>query len=307
MDSQQSSSSRLFKVGIAFLGGCCLGFMAVSAYNGTFSSSASVAQSTTSLFGVSSSLRKPAPVLPMASQLPGPSPWKELALAGIQDANRCGRDVSTNANNVKAVLETMNPKDKAIVAATSQKVMASANDILKGVGAVPPFGFWDPLGLSTNLPEGRLLFYREAELKHGRVCMVASLGFLVAERFHPLFGGTIDVPSYVAFQATPLQAFWIAVAAAIAIPEAVYSVPTFDAPVDDGTYKDTDTFSMKTDRIPGDLGYDPLGLKPKDAQGFLDMQNKEINNGRLAMIGIAGMIAQELVTNAKIELPPKFR
>eukprot|EP00746_Dinoflagellata_sp_MGD_P125832 gnl/MRDRNA2_/MRDRNA2_60708_c0_seq1.p1 gnl/MRDRNA2_/MRDRNA2_60708_c0~~gnl/MRDRNA2_/MRDRNA2_60708_c0_seq1.p1 ORF type:complete len:134 (+),score=35.49 gnl/MRDRNA2_/MRDRNA2_60708_c0_seq1:2-403(+) len=132
--------------------------------------------------------------------------------------------------------------------------------------------------------------------------MVASLGFLVAENFHPLFGGNIDVPSYVAFQASPLQAFWVAVAAAIAVPEAVYSVPTFAAPTEDGVYKDTDTFAMKTDRIPGDLGYDPLGLKPKDAQGFLDMQNKELNNGRLAMFGIAGMIAQELVTNQKIDI-----
>ena len=38
------------------------------------------------------------------------------------------------------------------------------------------------------------------------------------------------------------------------------------------------------------------GLKPKDAAGLVAMQNKEINNGRLAMIGVAGMVGQELVT-----------
>ena len=47
---------------------------------------------------------------------------------------------------------------------------------------------------------------------------------------------------------------------------------------------------------PGDLGFDPLGMKPTDKAGLLQMQNKEINNGRLAMIAVAGMVAQELTT-----------
>ena len=38
--------------------------------------------------------------------------------------------------------------------------------------------------------------------------MLASFGFVFAEFFHPFFGGKINVPSVVAFQATPLQKFW---------------------------------------------------------------------------------------------------
>merc|ERR1712227_647626 len=96
-------------------------------------------------------------------------------------------------------------------------------------GVTAPLGFWDPLGFSTDCDTGKLLFYREVELKHGRVGMLASLGFLVGEQFHPLFGGNIDVPSYVAFQQTPLETFWGAVVVAIAIPEA-YSVFQFAPP-----------------------------------------------------------------------------
>ena len=46
--------------------------------------------------------------------------------------------------------------------------------------------------------------------------------------------------------------------------------------------------------------FDPLGLKPQNPAELLAMQNKEINNGRLAMIAAAGMIGQELATGNKL-------
>ena len=58
---------------------------------------------------------------------------------------------------------------------------------------------------------------------------VAALGFLVGEQFHPLFGGNVDVPSYVAFQASPLQAFFFPVVLSMAVFE-VFSVFTFANP-----------------------------------------------------------------------------
>merc|ERR1712196_652613 len=53
-------------------------------------------------------------------------------------------------------------------------------------------------------------------------------------------------------------------------------------------------------RARGDLGFDPLGLKPTDPKKLKDMQAKELNNGRLAMIAAAGMIAQEVATDSKL-------
>jgi hypothetical protein len=43
------------------------------------------------------------------------------------------------------------------------------------------------------------------------------------------------------------------------------------------------------------LGFDPLGLKPTDAAAFEALQTKELQNGRLALLGVAGIVAQELV------------
>ena len=45
-------------------------------------------------------------------------------------------------------------------------------------GVTAPFGFFDPMGLTPETNE-ELQLYREAELAHGRVAMVAALGFLV--------------------------------------------------------------------------------------------------------------------------------
>ncbi|CAM9488772.1 unnamed protein product, partial [Hapterophycus canaliculatus] len=52
---------------------------------------------------------------------------------------------------------------------------------------------------------------------------------------------------------------------------------------------------MRLDYVPGDLGFDPLGLAPDDEEDLSVMKTKELNNGRLAMIGIVGILAQELV------------
>jgi hypothetical protein len=43
------------------------------------------------------------------------------------------------------------------------------------------------------------------------------------------------------------------------------------------------------------LGFDPLGLTPSDSTEFDLLRSKELNNGRLAMLGVAGIVAQELV------------
>merc|ERR1712078_500586 len=170
-------------------------------------------------------------------------------------------------------------------------------------GVTDPVGFFDPLGFCSadDITEGKIKFYREVELKHGRVGMLAALGFLVGENFHPLFGGDIDVPAYLAFQQTPLQTFWPAVVAAIAIPE-IFSVFSFETPALFAAplKKAGMPWSIRADYESGDLGFDPLGLKPEDPAELKEMQTKELNNGRLAMIAAAGMIVQELATGNKL-------
>ena len=172
-------------------------------------------------------------------------------------------------------------------------------------GATAPLGFFDPLGFCTGgATEGRVRFLREAEVKHGRVAMLAALGFVVAEGFHPLFGGAVDVPSYIAFQQTPLQDNWKSVLAVAAVLE-LSSINSFYFPV--GIFWKAGKrnvvprlWHIRSEHMPGDLGFDPAGLKPKGPTELATMQAKELNNGRAAMIGVAGMVAQELATGSPL-------
>merc|ERR1719163_1047219 len=168
-----------------------------------------------------------------------------------------------------------------------------AFDVKQMAGVTGPLGFFDPIGFCEEASEGKIRFYREVELKHARVAMLASVGYLVAEQFHPLWGGQIDVPSFIAFQQTPLQTFWPAVVTVISIIE-VFSVFSFNSPFGG------EPWSIRSDHVPGDFGFDPLGLKPENAAELKEMQTKELNNGRLAMLAIAGMVAQEAATGGKL-------
>lgn len=222
------------------------------------------------------------------------TPLASLAITAMDANSRRNRGQDVTMMAAEDALSSMDPETRGKFEKVISEVDGEAREGLLA-GITDPVGFFDPLAFATtDISGGRLLFYREVELKHGRLAMLASLGILVGEQFHPLFGGDIDVPAYVAFQQTPLQAFWPAVVAAIAIPE-IYSVFSFQDPAA-GAAK----WEMRTDHVAGDIGFDPLGLKPTAPEELREMRNKELNNGRLAMIGAAGMIAQELASGQKL-------
>ena len=161
-------------------------------------------------------------------------------------------------------------------------------------GALAPVGLFDPLGFAEKANEATLKRYREAELTHGRVAMLAVVGFLVGEKVEGssfLFDASISGPAIThVSQVNPF--FVLGLTATIAYFERTRAeigwVEPKDVPFDKpGLLRDT--------YIPGDLGFDPLGLKPEDEEAFVEMQTKELQNGRLAMLAAAGFMAQELV------------
>ena len=73
-------------------------------------------------------------------------------------------------------------------------------------GALAPMGFFDPLGFAAKADEKTLKRYREAEITHGRVAMLAVIGFLVGEAVEGssfLFDAQISGPAITHFLQVP--------------------------------------------------------------------------------------------------------
>lgn len=142
-------------------------------------------------------------------------------------------------------------------------------------------GEFDPLGLSKDVDIETLRRYREAEITHGRVGMLAAVGFLVQEKFNPLFGGTVTGPAITHIPQIP-EFFWFFLAVSIGVCEAYRVQVGWLDPITSkqGRVSGASPAALKPDYTPGDLGFDPLGLKPDDPDEFLALQNKELNNGR---------------------------
>jgi len=174
-------------------------------------------------------------------------------------------------------------------------------------GALDPVGEFDPLGLSSELSLEEMKRFREAEVTHGRVAMMASVGYLVGESFHPLFGGEISGPAntHLGQVQDVSPQFFSTLAFAIGISEAYRALVGWESPEKGmANAPEDNAFSfgglLRDDYYPGDIGFDPLGLKPTDAEEFAKMQTKELQHGRLAMLAAAGMCVQEQISHDTI-------
>ena len=169
-------------------------------------------------------------------------------------------------------------------------------------GSTSPIADFDPLGFTRDASLLKVKQLREAETQHGRVAMLAVLGLLVTEQpieFHPLFemnnkdiGPAIRHLDEVRAVSPIFFEILAIVIGALEVNRALKGWKSLD---DSSSFQD-----LKDNYYPGDVGFDPLGLKPDGAADFLAMSTKEINNGRLAMLGVAGMVAQELVNGKEI-------
>jgi len=168
-------------------------------------------------------------------------------------------------------------------------------------GALDPVGDFDPLGIAENTGLIQMKAYREAETTHGRVSMLAVIGFLVTEAplsFHPLFNTAArDIgPAIRHLDEVRASApfFFEILALIIGGAEVTRAITGWAEP------GNKEELILKEDYYPGDIGFDPLGLKPDNFEEFSIMSTKELQHGRLAMLGIAGIVAQELVNSKEI-------
>merc|ERR1719394_1329938 len=155
------------------------------------------------------------------------------------------------------------------------------------LGVQPPVGFWDPMGFTKDGDVEDFRRRRETEIKHGRVAMYATMGYITPEYYK--FPGYLapssnlkfaDVPNGLkAISVVPAQG-WVQWVALCGLYEFVINEP------------------VKAEE-PGNYGKGWLGITGKSVEDPAKRTrglNSEIANGRLAMMAIIGMFFQDGLT-----------
>jgi hypothetical protein len=151
---------------------------------------------------------------------------------------------------------------------------------------------FDPLGFSNYFD---LKWLREAELKHGRICMLGALGFLVQEQIQLPLPGFDNPVATEAFFSVPAGGLW----------QIFFTLGAVEVISNNGALTPATMFTGG--RAPGDIGFDPLKLST-DENVLRRFELAELKHARLAMIGLGGMLHQMLLTKqAPIDQLINFR
>jgi hypothetical protein len=180
-----------------------------------------------------------------------------------------------------------------IALANAQK-LATMPGVGPETGGVP----WDPLNLAS--PEygahpSKLEWYRHAELKHGRICMFAIVGWITTSLGFTWSGDIAPGLAFSDLGTAPLEV-WGKIPAAgqaqiIAAIGAVEIQQEMRKPhyLRGGTPGDVD-FKL------GISLWDPLQFqKNKSEEAKRESLTAELKNGRLAMIGLASLVSATII------------
>ena len=142
------------------------------------------------------------------------------------------------------------------------------------VGDCAPLGYFDPLGFSKGASPETMKKFRESELKHGRVAMLAAWGMITADKFHPLFDGKNSPNPLLAITQVPKLGL-IQIVVFIGFMEVIGILN-----------------SRRADYEPGNF----LGTSQWETTETWDnYQLRELNNGRLAMFASIGMLTHAYI------------
>lgn len=151
-------------------------------------------------------------------------------------------------------------------------------------GATMPFKAYDPLNLASIGSDSTLAWFRAAELKHGRVAMLATTGYIVqAAGYH--FPGMLS--SDVSFESLSAMKPFDAWDAVPDLGKAQIYFTIFFAEI---VSESKGTHYTKGGDLPT-IVFPNVNFAPEDPAAMKVQQSKELNNGRLAMIAVMSFAA----------------
>ncbi|CAE8612232.1 unnamed protein product [Polarella glacialis] len=158
------------------------------------------------------------------------------------------------------------------------------------LGAQAPFGFFDPLGLTKDGDAYSFKRRRSVEIKHGRVCMLATMGYITPE-VAGHWPGYLSFSEKVKFADIPNG-----LAAISKVPGlGWFQIIAYAAFCEINAGYDAD---INKRNEPGNMGWRPPLLSGRDPEARKRSLASEIANGRLAMMAIMGMLFQDGLTGS---------
>ena len=168
------------------------------------------------------------------------------------------------------------------------KASTSLNAFESELGAQPPIGFFDPLGMLSGADQERFDRLRYVEIKHGRICQLAFLGNIITR-------AGIHLPGDIDYSGTSFDSIgdgWAAVSGDNAIPSGgLLQLVCFIGFLELFIMKDvTGDSEFVGDFRNGaiDFGWDTFDEETKVSKRAI-----ELNNGRAAQMGILGLMVHE--------------
>eukprot|EP00536_Pseudo-nitzschia_multiseries_P005015 jgi/Psemu1/303058/fgenesh1_kg.90_\ len=187
-----------------------------------------------------------------------------------------------------AIFASLIAATAAFAPAQQKATSTSLNAFEDALGAQPPLGFFDPLGLVSSGDQEQFDRLRYVELKHGRICQLAFLGQIVTRNGIHL-PGAIDKAGN-SFESYPNG--WAAIQGPDAIPGGgLAQIIAFIAVLELAVMKDV----TGEGEFVGDFrnGYIDFGWDKFDEETKLNKRAIELNQGRAAMMGILGLMVHE--------------
>ena len=182
----------------------------------------------------------------------------------------------------------------ASAAAFAPTKQAASTTALKAfedeLGAQPPLGFFDPLGLVADGDQEKFDRLRYVEIKHGRICMLGVVGYLVNK-------AGIYLPGDIDYSGTKFSDLGDGWAASFAVPVAgALQVLAFVGLLELAVMKDIE--GTGNEHI-GDFrnGALDFGWDTFDEETKLTKRAVELNQGRAAQMGLLGLMVHDQLGN----------
>jgi Chlorophyll A-B binding protein len=190
------------------------------------------------------------------------------------------------STNMKTIILASLIAGVAAFAPVAQKASTTALNMAfeDELGAQPPLGFFDPLGLVADGDQEKFDRLRYVEIKHGRICMLAVVGYLTTESGARLPGDIdysglkfADIPGgFAAFSAIP----------AGGLCQLLFFIGLLEANVMKDITGGEFVGDFRNDYI--DFGWDSF-----DEETKLKKRAIELNQGRAAQMGILALMVHE--------------